>query len=118
MKPVNPLWDTGWQLSGFSTYPQVMFIITIQGPEMGRTCSMHEEKRNAYRILVGKQEGMRPLGRPRRRCEDNIRMDLREIGLGGMDWIDLAQDGDQWRALVNTVMKLWVPQNVGKFLNS
>jgi hypothetical protein len=57
---------------------------------------------------VGKPEGKRPLGRPRRRWENNNRMDLREIGLGGMDWVDLAQDRDQWRALVNTVMKLRV----------
>jgi hypothetical protein len=55
------------------------------------------EKRNACRILVGKPEGKRPLGRPRRMWEDNIRMDLREIGWGGIDWIDLAQDRDQWR---------------------
>jgi hypothetical protein len=67
------------------------------------------EKRNAYRILVGKPEGKRPLGRPRRRWEDNIRMDVGEIRWGGMDWIDLAQDRDQWRALVNAVMNLWVP---------
>jgi hypothetical protein len=61
---------------------------------------------HAYRILVGKPEGKRPLGRPRRRWVDNIRMDLREIGWDGMDWIDLAQNMDQWRALVNTVMNL------------
>jgi hypothetical protein len=66
-------------------------------------------KRNASRILVGKLEGKRPLGRPRCRWEDNIRMDLREIGWGGMDWIGLGQDTDQWRALVNTVMNLRVP---------
>jgi hypothetical protein len=58
---------------------------------------------------VGKQEGKGPLGRPKRRWEDNIRMDLREIGWGGIDWIDLAQDRDRWRALVNTVMNLRVP---------
>jgi hypothetical protein len=58
-----------------------------------------------------------PLGRPRRRLEDNTRMNLREIGWGGMDWIDLAQDRDQWRALVNTVMNLLVPYNFGKFLS-
>jgi hypothetical protein len=75
-------------------------------------------KRSAYRILVGKPEGKRPLGRPRRRWEDNIRMDLREIGWGGLEWINLAQDRDQWRALVNTVMNLRVPKNVGKFLSS
>jgi hypothetical protein len=68
-----------------------------------------EEKRNAYRILVGKPEGKRPLGRPRRRWVDNIKMDLREIRWDGMDWIELAQDRDQWRALVNTVMNLRVP---------
>jgi hypothetical protein len=73
--------------------------------------------RTAYRILVGKQEGKRPLGRPRRRWEDNIKMDLRERRWGGMDWIDLAQDRDQWRALVNTVMNLRVPYNFGKFLS-
>jgi hypothetical protein len=75
---------------------------------MGGAFSMHQEKKNAYRIFVGKPEGKRPLGRPRRGW-DNIRMDLREIGWGGMDWIDLAQDRDQWRALVNTVMNLRVP---------
>jgi hypothetical protein len=66
-------------------------------------------KRNAYRILVGKPEGMRPLGRPRSRWVDNTKMDLREIGWDGMDWIDLAQYRDQRRALVNTVMDLRVP---------
>jgi hypothetical protein len=67
------------------------------------------EKRNAHRLLVGKLEGKRSLGRPRRRWVDNIKMDLREIGWGRMDWIDLAQDRDQWRVLVNTVMNLLAP---------
>jgi hypothetical protein len=67
---------------------------------------------------VGKPEGKRPLGRPRRRWVDNIKIDLREIGWDGMDWIDLAQDRDQWRALVNTVMNLRVALNAGKFLSS
>jgi hypothetical protein len=67
------------------------------------------EKRNAYRILLGKPEGMIPLGRPRCRWVDNIKMDLRETGWDNMDWIDLAQDRDQWRALVNMIMNLWVP---------
>jgi hypothetical protein len=67
------------------------------------------ERRNAYRILVGKPEGKRPLGRPRRTCMHNIKMDLREIGWDGMNWIDLAQDRDRWKALVNTVMNLRVP---------
>jgi hypothetical protein len=75
---------------------------------MGRACSTNGEK-NAYRILVGYLEVNRPLGRPRRRWVDNIKMDLRDIGWDGVDWIDLAQDRDQWRALVNTVMNLRVP---------
>jgi hypothetical protein len=75
---------------------------------MGRAYSTNGEKRKVYRILVGKPEGKRPLGRNRRIWEDNIRIDLREIGWGGMDWIDVAQDRDQWRALVNTVMNLRV----------
>jgi hypothetical protein len=65
--------------------------------------------RNAYTILVGKPEGKRPLGRTRRRWVDDIKMDLAELGWDGMDWIELAQDRDQWRALVNTVMNLRVP---------
>jgi hypothetical protein len=67
------------------------------------------EKRNAYRILMGKPEGKRPLGRPRCRWVDNIKIDLREVGQDGMVWIDLAQDRDQWRALVNMVMNRRVP---------
>jgi hypothetical protein len=76
---------------------------------MGRSCSKNEGRRGTHRILVGKPEGKRPLGRPRRRWVDNIKMDLREIGWGGVDWIDLAQDRDQWRALVNMVMDLQIP---------
>jgi hypothetical protein len=68
------------------------------------------ERRGAYRALVGKPEGRRPLGRTKRRWEDNIKMDLREVGWGGgMDWINLAEDRDRWRALVNAVMNLRVP---------
>jgi hypothetical protein len=67
------------------------------------------EVRGAYNILVGRPEGRRPLGRPRRRGEDNIKMDLREKGFGDVDWIHWAQDRDSWRALVNTVMNLRVP---------
>ena len=67
------------------------------------------EGRGVYKVLVGKPEGKRPLWRPRRRWEDNIKMDLREVGCGGMDCIELAQDGDMWRALVNAVMNLRAP---------
>jgi hypothetical protein len=66
------------------------------------------EERKVNRVLVGKSEGKRPLGRPRHRWEDEIRMDLREIGLGDVDWIRLAEDRDQWRAVVSAVMNLWV----------
>jgi hypothetical protein len=76
---------------------------------LGRACSTNGEKRNAYRKLAGKPEGKRPLGRPRRRWVDDIKMDLREIGWGVMNRIDLAQDRNQWKALVNTVMNLRVP---------
>ena len=69
-----------------------------------------------YRVLVGKPEGKRPLGGPRRRWEDNIKMDLEEVGCGSMDWIELAQDMDRWRALVTAVMNLRVPLNAGNFL--
>ena len=65
--------------------------------------------RGKYRVLVGKPEGIRPLGRPRRRWEDNIMMDLWEVGCGCVDWMELAQDRDRWRALVSAVMNLRVP---------
>jgi hypothetical protein len=66
---------------------------------------------------VGKPEGKRPLGRPRRRWVDNVKMDLREMRWDGVDWIDMAQDRDQWRALVNTILNLRVSLNAGKFLS-
>jgi hypothetical protein len=66
------------------------------------------EGRKVYSVLVGKSEGKRPLGRPRHRWEDGFRMDLRETGYGGVGWIHLAQDRDQWQVLVNAVMNLWV----------
>jgi hypothetical protein len=75
-----------------------------------------EEKRNAYRLLVGKPEGKRPLGRPRRRWVDNIRLDLGEVGWGDVDWIGLAQDRNRLRALVNSVLYLGGPKNSGKQL--
>ena len=85
---------------------------------MGGACGTYGEGRGVYRVLVGKPEGKRPLGRPRRRLEDNIKIDLQEVGGGCGDWMDLAQDGDRWRALVSTVMNLRVPKNAGNFLTS
>jgi hypothetical protein len=80
----------------------------VKEDEMGREYNTNGAKMNAYRILMGKLEGKRPLGRPRRRWVNNIKMDLSEIGWDGMDWIDLAQDRDKWRAHVNMVMNFRV----------
>jgi len=66
------------------------------------------ERRDAYNVLVGRPEGRRPLGKSRRRWEDTIKMELLEVGLGGMDWNDLSQGRDRWQALVNVVMNFWV----------
>ena len=76
---------------------------------MGGACDAYVEERGVHRVLVGKPEGKRSLGRPRRRWEDNFKMDLQEVGGGRGDWMELAQDRDRWRALVNTVMNLRVP---------
>jgi hypothetical protein len=71
------------------------------------------ERRGIYRVLVGKPEGNRPLERPRHRWKDNINMDIQQVRCGSMEWIELAQDSDSWRALVNVIMNLRVPQNAG-----
>jgi hypothetical protein len=76
------------------------------------------EGRVVYRVLVGKAEGRRPLGRPRRRWEDNIRIDLRDVGCGCVDWMELSQNKDRWHALVSEVMNLRVPYNAGNCLTS
>jgi len=76
---------------------------------MDGACSTYWKRRSVYRVLLGNPEGKSPLGKPRRRWKNNINMDLHEMGCGGMDWIELAQDRDRWRALVNAVMNLRVP---------
>jgi len=92
-------------------YSSLNFVRVIKSRRMrwvGHVARMGEE-RGAYKVLVGKPEGKRPLGRPRRRWVNNIRMDLQEVGCGYMDWIGLAQDRDRWRRLVSAVMNLRVP---------
>ena len=76
---------------------------------MGGACSTYGESIGVYRDLVGKPERNKPLGRPRRRWEENIKMDLQEVGSNGTEWIDVAQDRDRWRILVNAVMNFRVP---------
>jgi hypothetical protein len=76
---------------------------------MGGACSAYGERRGVYRVLARKPEGKRPLGRPRSKWEDNIKMDLEEVGYGSMDWFQLGQDRDRWQALVIAVMNLRIP---------
>ena len=92
-------------------YSSLNIVWVIKSRRMrwaGRVARMGEG-RGVYRVLMGKPGGKRPLGRPRRRWKDNIMMYLQEVGCGGMDWIELAQDRDKWRALVNAVMNLRIP---------
>jgi hypothetical protein len=89
--------------------PSIIRVIKSRRMRWARHAARMGERRNAYRILVGKPEGTKPLGKPRHRWVDNIQMDLREVGWDGRDWIDLAQDRDRWRDHVKAVMNLWVP---------
>jgi hypothetical protein len=95
------------ELHNLYSFPSISRIIKSRRMRWAGHVARMGEKRNAYRILVGKPEGKRPLGR--RRCVDNIKMDLREIGWDGVDWIDMVQDRDRWRALVNMVLNLLGP---------
>jgi hypothetical protein len=97
------------ELHNLYSSPNVIRIIKSRRVRWAGHVTRTEEKRNTYRILMGKPEGKRPLKRPRRWWVDNIKTDLRKKGLDGMDWIDLAQEWDQWRALVNAVMNLRFP---------
>jgi hypothetical protein len=97
------------ELRDLYSSPSIIRIIKSKRMRWAGNVACMGEKRNAYRLLVGKPEGKRPLGRPRRRWVDNIRMDLREVGWGDVDWIGLAQDRNRWRAPVNSVLNLRVP---------
>jgi transcription termination factor 2 len=97
------------ELHNLYSSPNIIRMIKSRRMRWAGHVARMGETRNAYRILVGKSEGNRPLGRPRRRWVDNIKMDLGEIGWDGRDWIELAKDRDQWRAHVKTVVNLRVP---------
>jgi len=96
------------ELRDFYSLPNIVWVVKSSRMRWAGHVARMGEGRDVHRVLVGKPEGKRPLGRPRHRWEDNIKMDLREVG-GGGDWMELAQDRDRWRALVNTVMNLRVP---------
>jgi hypothetical protein len=117
-KIFGPKWDevTGeWrklhneELRDLYSSPSIIKIIKSRRMRWEGHVAHMGEKRNAYRLLVGMPEGKRPLGRPRRRWVDNIRMDLREVGWGDVDCIGVAQDGNRWRALANSVLNFRVP---------
>jgi hypothetical protein len=97
------------ELNDLYSPPNIIRVITSRRMRWAGHVARMGEKRGAYRILLGRPEGRRPLGRPRRRWEDNIKMGLQDLGWVGMNWIELAQDRDRWRAVVSAVMNLRVP---------
>jgi hypothetical protein len=97
------------ELHDLYSSPNIVRVIKSRGIRWVGHVAHTGENRGVYRVLMGKPEGERPLGRPRHRWKDTIKMDLWEVGFGGMNWIDLAQDRDRWRALVNAVINLRIP---------
>ena len=106
------------ELNGLYFSPNIVRVTKSRRMGWAGHVALMVEERGAYRVLVGKPEGKRQLGRPRRRWVDNIRMDLQEVGCGYLDWIGLAEDRDGWRKLVNAVMNFRVSLNAGNFLTS
>ena len=112
----NPFYDSScWrrlhnkELNDLYSSPNIVQVIKLRRIRWAGHVACMGEERGVYRVLVGKPEGKRPLGRPTHRWVDNIRIDLQEVGCGYMDWIGLAQDRDRWRTLVSAVMNLQVP---------
>ena len=106
------------ELNDLHSSPNIVRLIKQRIMKWAGHVARMRKRRGVYRVLVGKPDGKRPLGRPRRRGEHNIKMGLQEVRCGGMDWIDLAQDRDKWRTLVTAIMNLRVPLNAGNFLTS
>jgi len=106
------------KLNNLYCSPTIVRVIKSSKMRLAGHVARMGERRGVYGVLVGKPEGKRPLGRPRRRWEGNIKIDLQEVESGVIDWIELAQDWDRWRTLVNVVMNLRVPQNLGNFLTN
>jgi hypothetical protein len=101
------------ELNGLYSLPNILRVVKSRRMRWAGHVARIGEGRAVHRVLVGRPEGKRPLGRPRRRWEDNIRMDLREVGERRGDWMESHQDGDRWRALVNAVKNFRVPQRRG-----
>jgi hypothetical protein len=106
------------ELNDLYSLPNIVWVVKSRRMRWAERVARMGEEFGVHRVLVGKPEGKRPLGRPRRRWEDNIRMDLQEVGWGRGDWIQLAQDRDRWRALVSTVRDFEFHKNAGKFLTN
>ena len=97
------------ELNDLYSSPNIVWVVKSRRMRWAGHVADMWESRGIYRALVGKPEGRRPLGRPKPRWEDNIKMDLQEVGCGGTDWIELAKDSDRWRRLLSAVLSLWVP---------